>query len=43
LPGLDQVFLDGVDDAFDGGVTLGQDGTWISLPKGGDAIEVSSR
>jgi ribonuclease Z len=43
LPGLDQVFLDGVDDAYGGGVTLGQDGTLISLPKGSDAIEVSSR
>jgi ribonuclease Z len=43
LPGLDQIFLDGVDDAFDGGITLGRDGTFISLPTGSDAIEVSSR
>ncbi len=43
LPGLDQAFLAGVSDAFDGGVTLGRDGTWISLPKGSSAVEVSER
>lgn len=43
LPGLDVVFLEGVSDAFSGGVTLGRDGTLISLPKGGSAIEVSQR
>jgi ribonuclease Z len=43
LPGLDRVFLEGVSDAFEGGVTLGRDGTLISLPKGGSAVEVSRR
>jgi len=43
LPGLDRVFLAGVSDAFAGGVTLGRDGTLISLPKGGTAVEVSKR
>jgi ribonuclease Z len=43
LPGLDAVFLEGVEDAFSGGVTLGRDGTLVSLPAGSDAIEVSRR
>lgn len=43
LPGLDQVFLAGVSDAFDGDVTLGRDGSLISLPTGGDAVKVSTR
>ena len=43
LPGLDVVFLEGVSDAFPGGVTLGRDGTLISLPKGSSAVEVSQR
>jgi ribonuclease Z len=43
LPGLDRVFLEGVSDAFSGGVTLGRDGTLISLPKGGSDVEVSQR
>jgi ribonuclease Z len=41
LPGMDAVFLDGVDDAFAGEFTLGQDGTRVSLPAGSTAIEVS--
>ena len=43
LPGLDRVFLEGVSDAFAGGVTLGRDGTLISLPTGSSAVEVSTR
>jgi ribonuclease Z len=43
LPGLDRVFLEGVSDAYAGGVTLGRDGTLISLPSGSDAVEVSKR
>jgi ribonuclease Z len=43
LPGLESVFLEGVSDAYSGGVTLGRDGTLISLPKESDAIEISSR
>jgi ribonuclease Z len=43
LPGLDRVFLEGVSDAFGGGVTLGRDGTFVSLPKGSTDVEVSAR
>jgi ribonuclease Z len=43
VPGLEVVFLDGVSDAFPGGVTLGRDGTLVSLPSGSDAVEVSQR
>lgn len=43
IPGLEGVFLAGVSDVFDGGVTLGRDGTLISLPVGGDAVGVSKR
>ena len=39
-PGLEGAFLDGVSDAYSGGITLGRDGTRISLPSGSDAIEV---
>jgi ribonuclease Z len=40
VPGTELVFLDGVSDAYTGGVTLGRDGTRISLPKGSQAIDV---
>ncbi len=43
VPGLDLVFLRGVSDAFAGGVTLGRDGTFVSMPRDSDAIEVSRR
>jgi len=43
LPGLDRVFLEGVSGAFAGGVTLGRDGTFVSLPSGSSAVEVSER
>jgi ribonuclease Z len=43
LPGLEAAFLAGVGDAFPGGVTLGRDGTFVSLPAGSDAVEVSRR
>jgi ribonuclease Z len=43
LPGLDRAFLEGVSDAFPGGVTLGRDGTFVSLPRGGDRVDVSER
>ena len=43
LPGLDAAFLAGVPGAFDGGVTLGRDGTLVSLPRGSAAVEVSQR
>jgi ribonuclease Z len=40
VPGLESAFLAGTSDAFSGGITLGQDGTRISLPSGSDAVEV---
>ena len=40
LPGLDSVFLEGVAKAYSGDVTLGRDGTMISLPRGSDAVTV---
>ena len=40
VPGLEGVFLDGVSAAFSGGVTLGRDGTRISLPSGSEAVDV---
>jgi len=41
VPGLEGVFLEGVSSAFSGGVTLGRDGTRISLPSGSKAVDVS--
>jgi ribonuclease Z len=43
FPGLEAAFLDGVSDVFAGGVTLGRDGTMVSLPSGGTAVETSRR
>jgi len=43
VPGLDGAFLAGVSDAFDGGVTLGRDGSFVSLERGGEGVDVSSR
>jgi ribonuclease Z len=40
VPGLEGVFLEGVSGAFSGGITLGRDGTRISLPSGSEAIDV---
>lgn len=42
IPGLASVFLEGTDDAYSGGITLGVNGTTVSLPAGSDAIEVGS-
>jgi ribonuclease Z len=41
LPGMEAAFLQGVDDAYSGPVTLGEDGVTVSLPANSDAIEVS--
>jgi ribonuclease Z len=41
LPGMDVAFLEGVDEAYAGDVTLGQDGTRVSLPAESAVIEVS--
>ncbi|MGH7338763.1 MAG: MBL fold metallo-hydrolase [Myxococcota bacterium] len=40
VPGLEGVFLDGVSDAFSGGITLGRDGTLISLPARSEGVDV---
>lgn len=42
-PGLDVVFLEGVSDAYSGGVTLGVDGSTVSLPAGSSEIVTGSR
>ncbi len=39
ISALEQVFLDGVADAYDGPVTLGTDGTLISLPASWESVE----
>ena len=41
LPGLDVVFLEGTAEAYDGPITLGVDGTMLSLPANSDDITVS--
>jgi len=43
LPGLEHVWLEGVSKAFSGPVTLGRDGTFVSLPSGSTRVEVSQR
>jgi ribonuclease Z len=40
IPGLASVFLDGVRDVYDGPLTIGRDGTSISLPADSDEIVV---
>ncbi len=37
---LREAFLDGVDEVYPGPVTLGLDGTFVSLPAGSDVIDV---
>lgn len=39
---LEQVYLEGTDDAFEGDITLGEDGTFISLPTGSKEIKVDA-
>ena len=41
FPGLESVFLSGVHSAYAGGVTVGRDGTMVSLPRGSDAVTVT--
>ncbi|MFU8815421.1 MAG: MBL fold metallo-hydrolase [Pseudomonadales bacterium] len=43
LPGLAGAFLEGVSDAYRGPVTLSRDGTFVSMPAGSNAIDVSNR
>jgi ribonuclease Z len=40
LEPMEEIFLEGVSDAYDGPVTLGRDGTMISLPAESDEIVV---
>ncbi len=42
-PGMTAAFLDGVDDIYDGPVTVSRDGTLVSLPAGSRDIDVSQR
>jgi ribonuclease Z len=42
VPGLEAAFVDGVADLYDGPVTVGRDGTLVSLPAGTDRIEVDA-
>ncbi len=43
VPGLESIFMDGVREAYGGPVTLGRDGTSISLPANSDEIRVISK
>ncbi|MEZ5557641.1 MAG: MBL fold metallo-hydrolase [Pseudomonadales bacterium] len=43
LPGLDQAFLAGVADAYQGPVTLSRDGTFVSMPAGTTEMLESQR
>jgi ribonuclease Z len=40
---LETLFLDGVDEVYDGPVTLGRDGTWIQLPEGSTDVRLRRR
>lgn len=40
---LEPIFLRGVSDAYQGGVTVGQDRSWISLPAGSSEVRVGRR
>lgn len=40
---LEPIFLRGVSQVYDGGVTVGQDRTWISLPAGSSVVTVGRR
>jgi len=42
LPGLESVFLEGVGKAYSGEVTVGRDGTMVSMPRGSNAIDVTN-
>lgn len=38
---MERMFVEGVDEVYDGGVTVGRDGTLISLPAGSSEIRIS--
>ena len=37
---MEALFLEGVDEVWDGPLRIGRDGTLVTLPAGSDAIEV---
>lgn len=39
LPTMEEIFVEGVAEVYDGPVTVGADGTFMSLPSGSSAIE----
>ncbi|NIB43695.1 MBL fold metallo-hydrolase [Pseudomaricurvus alkylphenolicus] len=41
-PGMESLYLEGVSDVYDGPVTLGEDGTMISLPANSEAIKTEN-
>ena len=41
VPGMQAAFLEGVEEAYTGDVSVGQDGTHVWLPADAEAIEVS--
>jgi ribonuclease Z len=43
LPPMVEIFVEGVGDVYSGPVTVGRDGTLVSLPAGSDRIEISER
>lgn len=43
LKRLDPIFLHGVSDVYQGGVTVGKDRTWISLPANSSEVKVARR
>jgi len=43
VPGLERAFLAGVADAYAGGVTLGRDGSFVSLEAGGETVALDQR
>lgn len=43
VPGLEAAFLDGVASVYTGPVTVGRDGTFVSMPRGSRDIRVSRR
>jgi ribonuclease Z len=40
LPTMEGIFLEGVDDVYHGPVSIGRDGTLVTLPAGTDSIEL---
>lgn len=41
-PGMESLYLEGVSDVYDGPVTLGEDGSMISLPANSEAIKTDN-